>query len=53
VPYGSAREKGDYEGAFEYWIKAARLGDAHANYEISVLSQRGQGQGVEKDEKME
>ena len=42
---------GDYRGAFEYWSKAAALGDAHAHYQLSSLYM--EGQGVEKDMKKE
>ena len=42
-------KKGDYDGAFKYWTKAADLGDANAHYNLSVLY--SEGQGVEKDEK--
>jgi TPR repeat protein len=42
-------EKGDFESAFEYWTKAAALGDVHAHYELSHLYH--DGKGVEKDEK--
>jgi TPR repeat protein len=45
------REEGDYIGAFEYWTKAAELGDAGAHYGLSVMYRLGQG--VEKDEKKE
>jgi hypothetical protein len=44
-------DEGDYEGAFEYYTKAARLGNAGAHFELSRLYQMGHG--VEKDEKME
>jgi len=44
-------EEGDYKSAFEYYTKAAVLGNVQANYQLSILY-RG-GQGVEKDEKME
>ena len=44
-------EKGEYEVAFEYWTKAAALGDAEAHYQLSVNYHCGQG--VEKDEKKE
>jgi len=27
--------EGNYKGAFEYWTKAAELGDAGAHYELS------------------
>ena len=39
-------EKGDYMKAFEYWTKAAELGDAWAHYNLALLYQRGEG--VEK-----
>ena len=49
---GKRREQeGDYIGAFEYWTKAAKLGNMDAHYEISLLYQRGQG--VEVDLKKE
>ena len=41
---------GDYNAAFEYFTRAAALGDVDAHYRLSVLYQ---GQGVEKDEKRE
>ncbi|KAK1746715.1 zf-MYND and TPR domain-containing protein [Skeletonema marinoi] len=40
--------KGDYGSAFEYYVKAAKLGDAEAQYELALLYQYGTG--VEKDE---
>jgi hypothetical protein len=40
--------EGDYDGAFEYWTKAAELGDVESHYNLSVLYQEGH---VEKDEK--
>ena len=42
-------KKGNYNAAFDYWTRAAALGDAHAHYQLSVLYHTGQG--VEKDEK--
>jgi tetratricopeptide (TPR) repeat protein len=45
------RREGDYESAFEYWKKAAELGDAGAHYNLSVMYRKGEG--VEKDEKKE
>ena len=42
-------DEGDYKMAFEYWSKAAALGDAVAHYQLSCLYHVGQG--VEKDEK--
>jgi len=44
--------EGDYKGAFEYWTKAAKLGDAGAHYELSHSYKEEKG-GVEKDEKLE
>ena len=44
-------DEGDYKSAFEYWTKAACLGDAHAHYQLSRLHY--DGKGVEKDEKKE
>ena len=48
---GGLYHKGDYERSFEYFTKAAEVGDADADYNLSVLYR--EGQGVEKDEKME
>ena len=42
-------EKGDYDGAFKFWTKAAELGDADAHYNLSVMYY--EGNGVEKDKK--
>jgi tetratricopeptide (TPR) repeat protein len=42
-------KKGDYSSAFEYYSKAAKLGDIEASYKLS--SCYGLGHGVEKDEK--
>eukprot|EP00984_Skeletonema_dohrnii_P025083 scaffold14195_cov155-Skeletonema_dohrnii-CCMP3373.AAC.30 len=44
-------QQGDYESAFEYWTKAAEMGDAEAHVDLSILYVTGQG--VEKDEKKE
>jgi len=41
-------KKGDYRSAFEYYTKAAELGDAEAQYELARLYEVGKG--VEKDE---
>ena len=41
--------EGDYEGAFEYYTKAAALGHMDAHYSLSGLYNLGQG--VEKDTK--
>jgi hypothetical protein len=43
--------KGDYNGAIDYWTKAAELGDIEAHYSLSILYR--DGKGVEKDEKMQ
>jgi len=40
-------EKGDYRSAFEYYTRAAELGDADAQYELARLYEFGKG--VEKD----
>ena len=40
-------EEGDYEGAFEYWTKAAALGDMDAHHNLSCMY--SEGIGVEKD----
>ena len=44
-------DEGDYSSAFEYYTKAAELGDASAHYNLSVMYNLGQS--VEKDEKKE
>ena len=36
-------EEGDYRRAFEYWSKAAGLGDVEAHYQLSVLYEDGLG----------
>eukprot|EP00986_Skeletonema_menzelii_P005700 scaffold2115_cov108-Skeletonema_menzelii.AAC.2 len=41
--------EGDYKSAFEYWTRAASLGDVQAHFQLSTLYHNGQG--VEKDEK--
>jgi len=41
--------EGDYDGAFEYFSKAAALGDIVAHNNLSVMYQKGEG--VEKDDK--
>eukprot|EP00986_Skeletonema_menzelii_P015252 scaffold11358_cov72-Skeletonema_menzelii.AAC.1 len=43
--------EGDYNAAFEYWSRAASLGDVQAHFNLSILYR--DGQGVEKDEKRE
>ena len=40
-------DKGDYQGAFEYFTKAAELGSAGAHYNLSIMY--GKGNGIEKD----
>lgn len=45
------QNEGDYERAFEYWTRAADLGDADAHFDLSLLYQKGEG--VEKDEEKE
>jgi tetratricopeptide (TPR) repeat protein len=49
---GTARyDEGDYEGAIEYWTKAAELGDIDVHYRLGFMYY--EGEGVEKDaEKM-
>ena len=42
-------EEGDFEGAFEYWKKAAELGSAESHHNLSLMYHKGEG--VEKDEK--
>eukprot|EP00986_Skeletonema_menzelii_P017093 scaffold17420_cov68-Skeletonema_menzelii.AAC.1 len=42
-------EEGNYNAAFEYWTKAAALGDVLAHFQLSTLYHTGKG--VEKDEK--
>ena len=42
-------DEGDYKSAFEYYTKAAELGDAGAHYNLSVMYDLGRF--VEKDEK--
>ena len=46
---GMRDREGNYKSAFEYYTKAAELGDAKAHYNLSVMYYRGLG--VEKDEK--
>eukprot|EP00986_Skeletonema_menzelii_P012321 scaffold6751_cov188-Skeletonema_menzelii.AAC.2 len=43
--------KGDYDGAFKHWTKAAELGDVLAHYELALLYRRGEG--VEMNRKKE
>ena len=47
----SCQEKGNYNGAFEFWTRAAELGDSQSHYQLSVMYHGGHG--VEMDEKKE
>ncbi len=50
--FGTLRyHEGDYKAAFEYWARAAALGDSEAHHRLSFLY--GEGKGVGKDKKME
>ena len=40
--------EGDHDKAFEYWTKAAELGDSKAHHNLGYMYERGKG--VEKDE---
>ena len=44
-------DKGDHDSAFKQWTKAAKLGEADAHCNLSVMYR--DGNGVEKDEKKE
>ena len=44
-------EKGDYDEAFQYYKRAAELGDAEAHFNLAALYSNGEG--VEKDEEKE
>ena len=44
-------QEGDYDGAFEYWTKAAVLGNAIAHYNLSTMYDKGEG--VEKNTEKE
>jgi hypothetical protein len=46
---GKRDGEGDYSSAFEYWTKAAELGEANPHYNLSIKYHLGQG--VQKDEK--
>jgi TPR repeat protein len=41
-------DEGDYEGAFEYYTRAAELGDMDAHYRLGLMYY--DGRGVEKDD---
>ena len=43
--------EGDYNAAFDYWSKAAALGDVPSHFELSCLYRNGEG--VQKDKKKE
>ena len=43
--------EGDYKAAFEYWTRAAALGDVKAHFHLSIMYSLGKG--VEKDKKRE
>ncbi len=40
-------DEGDYEGAIQYWMKAAELGNMDAHYNLSCMYH--EGRGAEKD----
>ena len=44
-------KEGNYNSAFEYFTKAAAMGNVQAHYQLSILYR--DGQGVEKNEKRE
>jgi tetratricopeptide (TPR) repeat protein len=44
-------DEGDYSSAFEYWTKAAGMGDIDSHFHLGDLYRNGQG--VEKDKKKE
>ena len=46
---GKRDGEGDYDGAIEYYTRAAGLGDAGAHFDLSLLYQ--EGKGVEMNEK--
>jgi TPR repeat protein len=48
---GNCYINGDYNAAFEYWTKAAGLGDVGAHYQLSCLYK--EGKGVDRDKKKE
>ena len=45
---GIRYHEGDYKSSFEYYLKAATLGDVKAHYQLSCMYR--DGQGVEKNE---
>ena len=44
-------DEGDHEGAFQYWTKAAEVGNIESHFELSCLYHKGEG--VEKNNKKE
>ncbi len=44
-------DQGDYEGAFENYVKATQLGDIDAHYNLSCMHRKGEG--VERNEQKE
>ena len=48
---GDLYRKGDYESAFEYFTRAAELGDAESHFKLAEMYEKEQG--VEQDEKKE
>eukprot|EP00984_Skeletonema_dohrnii_P030796 scaffold22581_cov64-Skeletonema_dohrnii-CCMP3373.AAC.1 len=42
------QEKEDHDGAFEYYTKAAGLGDVNAHFNLSLLYHEGKGVGKDK-----
>ena len=40
--YDAAREEEEYGAAFEYWTRAADLGDAEAHYQLAIMYQDGE-----------
>ncbi len=42
---GEKYSKGDYRTAFEYWSKAAELGDADAHFKVAGMYDHGKGVG--------
>jgi tetratricopeptide (TPR) repeat protein len=46
---GQCRDKGDYDGAFEYLTKAAELGDAEAHCRLGVMYWKGEGVETNKE----
>ena len=45
---GRCYDDGDYDGAFEYWAKAAGLGNVDAHCQLGYMYWKGEG--VEKDD---